>query len=111
MRCSSAVKNQSSCPFYCKLRRSNKDNLWYVCAGNELSHICEPEAISYKLNPVNAMMAARLKFAQADYEDDMSSEGSRSPKRKLNDEDDDDESDFEDRAIMKRLSIDNTPSS
>ena len=56
------------------------------------------------------MMAARFKYADPDYEEDTPSEGSRSPKRKLNGDDDDDESDFEDKAIVKRLSTDGTQS-
>ena len=56
------------------------------------------------------MMAARLKYADPDYEEDTPSEGSRSPKRKLNGDEDDEESDFEDKAMVKRLSIDGAPS-
>ena len=56
------------------------------------------------------MMAARLKYNDPDYEDDAPSEGSRSPKRKLHGDEEDDESDFEDKAIVKRLSIDGTQS-
>ena len=45
LRCSSAVRSGSSCPFYCKVRRSPGDGKWYVCAGLRGTHLCAETSI------------------------------------------------------------------
>ena len=45
LRCSSAVRAGSSCPFYCKVRRSPGDGKWYVCAGLRGTHLCAAMSI------------------------------------------------------------------
>lgn len=59
LRCSSFIKQRSNCPFYCKLRRSKKDNLWYISEELISSHVCEPDSIPPRFSDVSAMMAAR----------------------------------------------------
>lgn len=59
LRCVSAVKYRTDCPFYAKIRRSNKDTKWYICAGLEMHHNCD---LSVKLpdeSTIKAMMAER----------------------------------------------------
>ena len=85
LRCASAVKKDCGCPFYCKLRRSNKDGMWYVCTGLELSHCCAPSSIPPKYSNVNAMIAMRN---EADREEGLPGNiplipSSKSLKRKL----------------------------
>lgn len=59
LRCISAVKYDSRCPFYAKLRRSTKDDMWYICAGLEMVHNCPEVTASLNHAYVNAMMALR----------------------------------------------------
>ena len=59
LRCTSAVKYDSRCPFYAKLRRSTKDDMWYICAGLEMIHNCPEVTASLNHAYVNAMMALR----------------------------------------------------
>jgi hypothetical protein len=106
LRCTSNIKSGYPCPFYCKLRRSNKDALWYICTGYHLTHNCETEVISYKLNPISKMMLLRTN-PDAVLDDD-ESDASKSPKRKLLEEEEEDNSSGEDneKALpVKRLSI------
>ena len=59
LRCASAIRCESGCPFYAKLRRSNKDGMWYICAGLQQNHLCPPEAFPPNTVFVERMMAAR----------------------------------------------------
>ena len=59
LRCASAIKCDSGCPFYAKLRRSNKDGMWYICVGLQQNHMCPPEAFPPNTVFVERMMAAR----------------------------------------------------
>ena len=45
LRCVSAVRSGSSCPFYCKVRKSPGDGKWYVCAGLRGTHLCTATSI------------------------------------------------------------------
>ena len=56
LRCASAVKNNTDCPFYCKLRRSNKDDMWYICAGFQPMHNCEPPLLASKYSEIRTAM-------------------------------------------------------
>ena len=93
LRCLSAVKFNGSCPFYCKLRRSNRDSLWYICAGFQSTHTCEPESPPPKFDVISALLLARLQEDVLDESESADPEGyssgyssgiesgSRSPKR------------------------------
>jgi hypothetical protein len=70
LRCASAVKCESGCPFYAKLRRSNKDGLWYICTGLDTDHNCTLDAFPPNFAFVESMMAART----VEEEDDHSKE-------------------------------------
>lgn len=59
LRCTSTVKSDSGCPFYAKLRRSCKDDMWYICAGMETKHDCPVEASPPNYTFVDSMMAMR----------------------------------------------------
>lgn len=59
LRCASAIRCESGCPFYAKLRRSNKDGMWYICVGLQQNHMCPPEAFPPNTVFVERMMAAR----------------------------------------------------
>lgn len=61
LRCASAVKNNTECPFYCKLRRSNKDDMWYICAGFQPMHNCEPPMMPSKYHDLRTAMADKAK--------------------------------------------------
>ena len=97
LRCLSYVKHNGSCPFYCKLRRSNRDSLWYVCVGFQSNHTCEAEFPPPKFETISALLSARIEEETLDdaeaadaegyasgYSSGYSSgfeSGSRSPKR------------------------------
>ena len=90
LRCASYVKHSGSCPFYCKLRRSNRDSLWYICVGFQSTHTCEPEFPPPKFETISSLLSARLLEETLDdvdaegYSSGYSSgleSGSRSPKR------------------------------
>lgn len=57
LRCSSAVRNSSGCPFYCKLRHSPRDDKWYVCRGFHPVHACARDRIPPKYSDIEAMLA------------------------------------------------------
>ena len=59
LRCASAVRFGSDCPFYVKLRRSNRDDLWYICAGLHTRHKCVQTDITPSSVFVERLMAAR----------------------------------------------------
>ena len=50
IRCASALKNHSSCPFYYKLRRNMRDQRWYVSGTKETRHTCGLEENPVKLH-------------------------------------------------------------
>jgi hypothetical protein len=52
-------KNDTDCPFYAKLRRSNKDGRWYICAGLETNHTCGSEIRPERYADVDSMLAVR----------------------------------------------------
>ena len=58
LRCSTAVKENSDCPFYAKLRRSKKDDFWYICQGLNKCHNCNGDPSS-KLRNLSRMLAIR----------------------------------------------------
>ena len=47
LRCISS-KHSNSCPFYCKIRKSPRDDLWYICSGLNSQHICIPFKVTVK---------------------------------------------------------------
>ena len=71
IRCSSNIKCDYACPFYAKLRRSNKDKLWYICAGIEIMHKCPAELCCPNYSQVENMMAARQMEEDDDSEEDV----------------------------------------
>lgn len=40
LRCSNTIRRSLTCTFYAKLRRSKRDDLWYVCQGFNRNHTC-----------------------------------------------------------------------
>ena len=40
LRCSTTIRRNSTCTFYAKLRRSKRDDLWYICQGFNRNHSC-----------------------------------------------------------------------
>jgi hypothetical protein len=59
LRCSSTVKNDTDCPFYCKLRKSHRDKFWYVCPGFYGIHACEADDIPPKFSDIATMLQFR----------------------------------------------------
>ena len=59
MRCASKIRHGADCPFYCKLRRSSRDNLWYICRGLVSSHSCHPGSIPPRFQDISSLLALR----------------------------------------------------
>ena len=67
LRCVSAIKYRASCPFYAKIRRSNKDSKWYICTGLEMHHNCKmPVKIPDEASLRAMMNVRRLELNNSD---------------------------------------------
>jgi hypothetical protein len=53
MRCANFMKDTSDCGFYAKLRKSSKDEKWYICSGVHPLHTCEMPVIQPKFSSMN----------------------------------------------------------
>lgn len=60
LRCETAYRRESDCPFYCQLRRSMKLNLWYVAPGYVLNHNCSIAGLPSKHHLIEQMLRVRL---------------------------------------------------
>jgi hypothetical protein len=65
MRCYASIKSGETCSFYCKLRKSRRDDKWYLCQGFNRNH--NPDCvgdISQKISQIPAMLAIRAGVTQ-----------------------------------------------
>jgi hypothetical protein len=56
LRCSSQIRYESGCPFYCRIRVSNRDGKWYICTGLDANHNCPPDIIPPRFHNIDGML-------------------------------------------------------
>ena len=59
LRCSTKVRGKADCPFYCKLRLSGRDHMWYICTGFHGTHDCAMSRIPPRFDDVQKLLLLR----------------------------------------------------
>ena len=83
MRCVSALKYGSSCPFHCKLMKDVKRQKWYICGDMEIHHTCESVRRPSKILSLEKVLVIRSQGAHVSSPIGGAQQQMGSPKRKF----------------------------